>query len=111
MLHAWGVGEAFGTVAHAVYARTLDSLEYGPRTHTQHTALCARCVHPLQPQTGASMAFELFTHATRFLGRKVVLLGLYNGQGLEGEPEADFVTYSRVDGEVGAGGVVCVWGG
>ena len=41
--------------------------------------------------------FELFTHATRFLGQKVVLLGCYNGQGLEGEPESDVVTYARSD--------------
>jgi NADPH-dependent 2,4-dienoyl-CoA reductase/sulfur reductase-like enzyme len=27
-------------------------------------------------------AFELFAHSTRFFGRKVVLLGLYNAQGL-----------------------------
>ena len=39
--------------------------------------------------------FELFTHITRFCGRKVVLLGLYNGQGLDHEPEEDMVTYSR----------------
>ncbi|DBB05673.1 hypothetical protein WJX77_005847 [Trebouxia sp. C0004] len=39
--------------------------------------------------------FELFTHITRFCGQKVVLLGLYNGQGLHHEPEQDMVTYSR----------------
>ena len=39
--------------------------------------------------------FELFTHITRFCGCKVVLLGLYTGQGLEHEPEEDMVTYSR----------------
>ncbi|KAL0044297.1 hypothetical protein WJX82_009836 [Trebouxia sp. C0006] len=39
--------------------------------------------------------FELFTHITRFCGQKVVLLGLYNGQGLHHEPEEDMVTYSR----------------
>ena len=39
--------------------------------------------------------FELFTHITRFCGRKVVLLGLYNGQGLEEEPAEDMVSYSR----------------
>lgn len=42
------------------------------------------------------MAFELFTHVTRFLGKKVVLLGLYNGQRLQAEPMADLVSYSRV---------------
>ncbi|KAA6429030.1 MAG: hypothetical protein FRX49_01140 [Trebouxia sp. A1-2] len=39
--------------------------------------------------------FELFTHITRFCGQKVVLLGLYNGQGLHQEPEEYMVTYSR----------------
>ena len=39
--------------------------------------------------------FELFTHITRFCGQKVVLLGLYNGQGLQQEAEEDMVTYSR----------------
>ncbi len=50
-----------------------------------------------------SMAFEIFTHATRFFGMRVVLLGRYNGQGLEAEPESDLVSYSRVleSGRVG----------
>ena len=39
--------------------------------------------------------FELFTHVTSFCGHKVILLGLYNGQGLDREPESDIVTYSR----------------
>ena len=30
---------------------------------------------------------------------QVVLLGLYNGQRLENEPESDFVSYSRVTEE------------
>ena len=50
--------------------------------------------------------FELFTHVTRFCGRKVVLLGLYNGQGLEAEPEEDMVSYSRTT-EVTFGLPVC----
>ncbi len=40
-------------------------------------------------------SLELFTHVTRFCGKKVVLLGLYNGQRLEQEPEEDIVIYSR----------------
>ncbi|KAF2348005.1 FAD/NAD(P)-binding domain [Trinorchestia longiramus] len=31
--------------------------------------------------------FELFTHATKFFGHKVVMLGLYNGQKLNGQYE------------------------
>lgn len=41
------------------------------------------------------MAFELFTHVTSFAGLKVVLLGRYNGQGLEAEPSEDIVLYCR----------------
>lgn len=41
------------------------------------------------------MAFEMFTHVTSFAGLKVVLLGRYNGQGLDHEPEADLVSYAR----------------
>ena len=37
--------------------------------------------------------FELFTHCTRFLGLPVVLLGRFNGQGLD----AGATMYSRVD--------------
>ena len=44
---------------------------------------------------GAGLTFELFSHATRFAGLKVVLLGLYNGQKLDAEPESDLVSYSR----------------
>jgi len=33
---------------------------------------------------------------TRFLGKKVVLLGLYNGQKLQQEPVEDITMYSRV---------------
>ncbi|CAG9467457.1 unnamed protein product [Pedinophyceae sp. YPF-701] len=43
------------------------------------------------------LPFELFTHVTQFCGMKVVLLGLYNGQGLENEPEGDVVMYTRDD--------------
>lgn len=53
--------------------------------------------------TGASaadapgFAFELFTHATRFFGLRVVLLGRYNAQGLDAEPAADIRSYVRED--------------
>ncbi|WIA12757.1 hypothetical protein OEZ85_006392 [Tetradesmus obliquus] len=41
------------------------------------------------------LSFELFTHVTRFLGKKVVLLGLYNGQKLQQQPQEDMVMYTR----------------
>jgi hypothetical protein len=62
----------------------------------------AHCMAGVQRDTGSDMAFELFTHVTRFLGKKVVLLGLYNGQGLELEPHDDLISYSRVT-EAGGG--------
>lgn len=36
-----------------------------------------------------------FTHVTRFFGKKVILLGLYNGQKLESERKEDLIAYSR----------------
>eukprot|EP00877_Chromochloris_zofingiensis_P014984 jgi/Chrzof1/973/Cz01g35110.t1 len=47
----------------------------------------------------ADFNFELFTHVTRFLGKKVVLLGLYNGQKLQHEPSGDMDVYTRVADE------------
>lgn len=59
----------------------------------------AHCMSEISDQTGSDMSFEVFTHVTRFLGKKIVLLGLYNGQKLEDEPESDLVSYSRVTEE------------
>lgn len=44
-----------------------------------------------------------FTHVTRFLGLKVVLLGLYNGQKLQHEAAGDMALYSRAS-DTTAGG-------
>ena len=60
-------------------------------------AYAARVMAGEADELASGFNFELFTHATRFLGQKVVLLGCYNGQGLEGEPESDVVTYARSD--------------
>ncbi|XP_063886870.1 pyridine nucleotide-disulfide oxidoreductase domain-containing protein 1-like [Scylla paramamosain] len=38
--------------------------------------------------------FELFSHATKFFGHKVILLGLFNGQGLDGKYEI-LLRYTR----------------
>lgn len=46
------------------------------------------------PRVPIGAAFQL---APASLPAQVVLLGLYNGQRLEGEPEQDIITYSRVD--------------
>lgn len=32
--------------------------------------------------------FEMFTHATKFFGYKVILLGLFNGQGIDRENQS-----------------------
>ena len=43
-------------------------------------------------------SFDLFTHSTQFFGQRVVLLGRYNGQGLEEEQQRGaVVTYSRME--------------
>ena len=41
-----------------------------------------------QPKPLVDFSFELLTHVTRFFGFKVVLLGLFNGQKLDGRYEA-----------------------
>lgn len=57
----------------------------------QQGAFAARAMtgtlDPLEEEDGG-LAFELFAHATKFLGHRVTLLGLYNGQGLGGAYEA-----------------------
>ncbi|KAG2499930.1 hypothetical protein HYH03_002217 [Edaphochlamys debaryana] len=64
----------------------------------------AQCMLGLADELSAGFNFELFTHVTRFLGHKVVFLGLYNGQRLEQEPAEDMVLYSRVgEAEDGSG--------
>ena len=45
----------------------------------------AQCICGVAESLGLDFTFELFTHVTRFFGMKVVLLGRYNGQGLEHE--------------------------
>lgn len=56
---------------------------------------------------GGGMEFDLFAHATRFFGQRVVLLGRYNAQGLkkgyqivEGGDERRFVRVVIEDGRV-----------
>lgn len=63
----------------------------------------AHCMAGVSEQTASDMAFELFTHATHFLGKKVILLGRYNGQGLDQSLESHMVSYSTVrEGEDGS---------
>mmetsp|Transcript_17403 Transcript_17403/g.16735 ORF Transcript_17403/g.16735 Transcript_17403/m.16735 type:complete len:173 (+) Transcript_17403:1-519(+) len=47
----------------------------------------AQCLCGDQDNHGGDFAFEIFAHATRFFGYKVVLLGRYNAQGLGIHPE------------------------
>ena len=53
----------------------------------QFGSYAAQCVHTAWLDNGNSkdldFCFELFTHATKFFGFKVILLGLFNGQGLD----------------------------
>ena len=62
----------------------------------------AHCILGVHDQMASDLAFDLFTHATMFLGKRVVLLGSFNGQGLETtRHDVDEVTlFSRVKGDV-----------
>lgn len=55
----------------------------------------AHCMAGTEEEMGLGFHFELFAHATRFLGKKIVLLGLYNAQGISEEEGTDLVSYSR----------------
>lgn len=47
----------------------------------------AQCMCECSDQYGLDAQFDLFTHITRFFGFKVVMLGRYNGQGLDEQTE------------------------
>ncbi|KAK9800326.1 hypothetical protein WJX73_002466 [Symbiochloris irregularis] len=55
----------------------------------------AHCMAGNPAEAVYAFNFELYTHVTRFMNKRVILLGLYNGQGLQEEPDRDIVTYSR----------------
>ena len=55
----------------------------------------AQCMAGREDETGLSFCFEIFTHVTRFLDKKVVLLGLYNGQKVAEVELKNLVSYSR----------------
>lgn len=55
----------------------------------------AHCMARKVDELASGFNFELFTHVTHFCGKKVILLGLYNGQKLDHEPEQELVTYTR----------------
>lgn len=61
--------------------------------------LAAHCMLHIEDNMASDMPFELFIHVTRFLGKRVVLLGSYNGQGFESYRQDQVVFYSRISGE------------
>ena len=55
----------------------------------------AQCMAGEEERRGLSFSFELFTHVTEFLGKKVVLLGAYNGQKVATEDAGQLVSYCQ----------------
>ena len=55
----------------------------------------AHCMAGTAEAPALSFSFELFTHVTRFLGMKIVLLGLYDGQKIPDSEANKLVSYSR----------------
>lgn len=55
----------------------------------QMGSYAAKCMWSAQvgEEIYMDFCFELFSHATKFFGHKVILLGLFNGQGLDGKYE------------------------
>lgn len=68
-------------------------------------AFAAQCMCGVADELALGFNLELFTHVTRFCGKKVIFLGLYNGQKLDKERAEDIALYSRVlEGEGGGEG-------
>ncbi|QDZ17579.1 FAD/NAD(P)-binding domain-containing protein [Chloropicon primus] len=82
---------------------TLDEENLGPqffqiRLWSQARMMAefaAHCMTDSKEAEFLDLGFDLFTHVTHFFGSKVILLGLYDGQRLAGEPEKDKVLYTR----------------
>lgn len=62
----------------------------------------AHCMLDVQDQMASELAFDLFLHVTHFLGKRVVLLGCFNGQKLDNNFEREdqdmIRLYSRISG-------------
>lgn len=83
----------------------------GPRRQARSQGIyAAQTMAGVEESLGAGMAFELFTHVTFFAGHRVILLGRYNGQGLESENEADLVSFARAEPPHGKVGCWGSWG-
>ena len=105
------VDERMQTSVPDVYAAgdvcTLRDLNYGPqffqvRLWSQARLMAdfaAHCMAGTPEADLLDLGFELFTHITHFFGKKVILLGCYDGQRLQNEPEEDVVMYTRSDDE------------
>jgi NAD(P)H-nitrite reductase large subunit len=59
----------------------------------------AHCMLGIQDQMASELAFDLFVHVTHFLGKRVILLGCFNGQTLD-ESASPIKFYSRVMNEL-----------
>ncbi|CAD7696939.1 unnamed protein product [Ostreobium quekettii] len=89
---------AAGDVCSAGWAAEESQQWFQMRLWTQARVMGAyagRCMAGMADELQCGFNFELFTHVTRFFGKKVILLGLYNGQKLEGERKEDLIAYSR----------------
>ena len=101
---AAGFAEDGRTFAEEEEEEEEEAEEGGKSGEEPAAAAAAASAPPLPPHS-----LELFAHATSVAGLRVILLGLYNGQGLESEPEEDIVTYCREEeasgGESGSKGL------
>ncbi|GIL99540.1 hypothetical protein Vretimale_4683 [Volvox reticuliferus] len=75
--------------------RSMNTIFIPPQARVMGT-FAAHSMLGRADELASGFNFELFTHVTRFLGAKVVFLGLYNGQRLGHEPVQDIQLFSRV---------------
>ena len=95
--HVYAAGDACTVVEDP------DSLWFQMRLWSQARFMglrAAHCMLNIQDQMASDLPFDLFIHVTHFLGKRIVLLGCFNGQKLNDEDEdgSSICLYSRVLG-------------
>lgn len=80
-----------------------DSLWFQMRLWSQARSMglrAAHCMLNVDDQMASDLPFEVFLHVTYFLGKRIVLLGCFNGQKLENanEDKESIYFYSRISG-------------
>lgn len=97
--HVYAAGDA------CTVLKETNSCWFQMRLWSQARFMGLRAAHSMlniEDQMASDLPFDLFIHVTHFLGKRVVLLGCFNGQNLEqvNEDDSDSIRlYSRILGD------------